>query len=106
MIQFPAQAERPPIRHSDIQGFLITSLIKTNQFSDALSYLRDLALKVTDWSSKELVERSLVARLAKECGIDFEAMWASGRKKRYAAVGDADDGSTEFVEEDVQEDIE
>ncbi|KAJ6640265.1 Intraflagellar transport protein 140 like [Pseudolycoriella hygida] len=99
-----AQPERPPIRHSDIQGFLITSLIKMNQFSDALAYLRDLALKVSDWSSKELVERSLVAKLAKECGIDFDAMWASGRKKRY--VDDADDAPIDFVEEEVQEDFE
>lgn len=81
-------------------------MIKVNQFSDALAYLRDLALKVSDWSSKELVERSLVAKLAKECRIDFEAMWASGRKKRHVGVGDADDGSTDFVEEEVQEDIE
>ncbi|XP_037026669.1 intraflagellar transport protein 140 homolog [Bradysia coprophila] len=100
-----AQPERPPVRHSDIQGFLITSLIKMNQYSDALAYLRDLALKVSDWSSRELVERSLVAKLAKECGIDFDAMWASGRKKRYVGTDDAeDDGPAEFVEEEVQED--
>lgn len=83
---------------------MITSLIKTGQYSDALAYLRDLALKVSDWSSKELVERSLVAKLAKECGIDFDAMWASGRKKRYVGTDDDEDGSTEFVEEEVQED--
>lgn len=49
------------------------------------------------------MERSLVAKLAKECGIDFDAMWASGRKKRY--VGD-DDGAADFVEEEVQDDVE
>lgn len=61
---------------------------------------------MSDWSSKELVERSLVAKLAKECGIDFDAMWASGRKKRYVGNADTDDASTGFVEEEVQDDIE
>lgn len=89
-----------PVRHADIQAFLVEALVGSNQFSDALSALRELAVKAPDWSSRGLVERSLIEKLSHECGVDFDAMWNSGRRKYDRADEDSEDNG---VEEDIQE---
>lgn len=100
-----AQPERPPIRQSDVHGFLVEALIRSNQFSDGLIALRELALKAPDWSSSGLVDRTLVERLANECNVDFEQMWNSGRRKRRGADGQETADAFDDEDEDVVEEI-
>lgn len=94
---FTAQPDRGPVRQTDVQGFLIEALIRSNQFAEGLTALRELALKASDWSSSGLVDRTLVERLAKECHVDFDQMWNSGRRKRVGADGKE---TGEFDDED------
>lgn len=90
------------MRHTDIQAFLVEALVGSNQFSDALSALRELALKAPNWSSRGLVERSLIEKISHECGVDFDAMWNSGRRKYDHTDEDNEDN---VVEEDIQENM-
>lgn len=83
---------------------MVEALIATNQYSDALSALRELAIKVSDWSARGLVERSLVARLAQECGIDFSAMWDSGRRRPGQMVNNGDENG-DLDEDEIQEEM-
>lgn len=100
-----AQPERAPIRQSDVHGFLVEALIRSNQFNDGLLALRELAVKAPDWSSSGLVDRALVERLANECHVDFEQMWNSGRRKRRNADGQETADGFDDEDEDVVEEI-
>lgn len=77
------------------------ALIRSNQFSDGLSALRDLALKVNDWSSRGLVERPLIERLSLECGIDFDSIWNSGKRSNVANNDNEDDPEEEEIQEEM-----
>lgn len=88
-----------PVRHSDIQAFLVEALIRSNQFSDGLSALRDLAQKAPDWSTRVLIEKQLIERLAQECGIDFDVIWNSGKRTNQIN----DNNGTEPDEDEIQE---
>lgn len=81
------------------------ALIRSNQYNDGLVALRELALKVPDWSSSGLVDRALVERLAKECHVDFEQMWNGGRRKRRNANGEETADAFDDEDEDVVEEI-
>ena len=77
---------------------LVEALVLSNQYSDALAALRELVAKVPDWSSRGLVEKRLIEKLAEECGIDFDSIWESGRRQR----NEQEDGEYD-VEEEIQE---
>lgn len=101
-----AQKEKLPTRHGDILGLLVEAQISSKQYSDALASLRELALKQPDWSSKETVERSLIERLAFECGIEFNTLWNSGRRQltkqaSFDQTDIEDDSEGEEIEEEV-----
>lgn len=97
--------ERPPIRHSDIRAYMIEALMNIGQYSEALSSLRELTLISNDWSSRGLLERSLIEKLSKECGIDFDILWNSGRRTISTKESNTiDDEST--TQSDYEEDIE
>jgi intraflagellar transport protein 140 len=102
-----AQKEKLPARHGDILGLLVEAQISSKQYPDALSSLRELALKQPDWSSKETVERSLIERLAFESGIEFNTLWNSGRrqltKQDSFEQTDIDDDSDE--EDEIEEEV-
>lgn len=88
-----------------MHGFLVEALIRSNQFADGLSALRELALRAPDWSSSGLVDRALVERLAKECHVDFEQLWNSGRRKRRDANGQETGGAFDDEDDEVVEEI-
>lgn len=95
-----AHPEQRPVRHADIRALMVEGLVETNQFAEALSVLRELALIMSDWSARGMLERSLIERLANECDVDFDAIWNSGRKQRVAAANDDDgDGNEEEIQE-------
>lgn len=81
---------------------MVEALIRSNQFNEALRALQELAVKASDWSSSGLVERSLVERLAKECHVDFDQVWNSGRRKKLNADGQE---GTEYEDDDGDEEI-
>lgn len=97
-------SERPPVRTIHLQAILIEALIRTKHYSDALNTLRELSMKSHDWSYKGLIEKSLIEKLAKECGVEFSSIWNTGRKRVSEEHG-TDDGANE-VEEDIREEIE
>ncbi|KAH8409514.1 hypothetical protein KR222_007700 [Zaprionus bogoriensis] len=72
--------ELPPIRHSHILAMLVRALVYAKQFPEAGRALKELAVKDNSWSASGLVDRALVQRVAKECDLDFELIWNSGRQ--------------------------
>lgn len=81
------------MRHTDVQALLVNALVHQRQYAEALTALRELAFRATDWSSRGLVERKLVERLAEECRVDFTSVWESGRRAPVDATGsDGGDG--------------
>lgn len=93
-------AERPPVRSIHIMAMLIESLIRTKQYTEALSSLRELSSKSSDWSYKGLLEKSLVEKLAAECGVEFNSIWNNDRKRVLGdGAGSFDDADNEIAEE-------
>ncbi|XP_002003645.2 intraflagellar transport protein 140 homolog [Drosophila mojavensis] len=72
--------EQPPIRHSHILAMLVRALVYAKQYSEAGRALKELAVKDSSWSASGLVDRALVQRVAKECDLDFDLIWNSGRQ--------------------------
>lgn len=99
-------AERPPVRSIHILAILIESLIKTKQYGDALNSLRELSAKSSDWSYKGLLEKSLIEKLATECGIEFSSIWNNDRKRVLSRNGSFNDIYDAEITEDIQEAIE
>lgn len=97
-----AHPEQRPVRHADIRAILVEALTETKQYAEALGVLRELALAVSDWSARGMLERSLIERLTQECNVDFDAVWNSGRQQRGAAAM-ASDGRDDEDEEEIQE---
>lgn len=59
---------------------LVRALVYAKQFPEAGRALKELAVKDNSWSASGLVDRALVQRVAKECDLDFELIWNSGRQ--------------------------
>lgn len=97
-----SQKEKLPARHSDIYGLLIESQISAKQFSDALATLRDLTNKQPDWGAREVIEKSMIERLAFELGIDFNTLWNSG-KRTLTKQDSIDDETDEEIQEEVDD---
>lgn len=94
--------DQPPTRHCDLLGLLIESQISLKHFSDAMATLRELSIKQPDWSSREIIDRSLIEKLAFECGVDFNQLWSSGRnplRKQNSVDQTDDDDDEEEIEE-------
>lgn len=84
------------MRHTDLQALLVNGLVHLRQYAEALTALRELAFRSADWSSRGLVERHLVERLAAECHVDFTSVWESGRRQLAdGSAASADDGAVE-----------
>lgn len=96
-------AERPPVRSIHILAMLIEAQIKTRQYTEALNSLRELSSRSSDWSYKGLLEKSLVEKLASECGIEFSSIWNNDRKKLLQTSSSNDDND---IVEDIHEVIE
>jgi intraflagellar transport protein 140 len=95
----------PPIRQCDVLGLLIEAQIALKQYSEAMGSLRDLATKQPDWSAREIVDRSLIEKLAFECGVDFNQLWNSGRnplRKQDSIDQTDDDDDDEEIEENLE----
>lgn len=99
---FPGNNERPPIRQIDILALQLEALVASKNYTDALSCLRELAIKAPDWSLKGLVERPVIEKLARESHIDFESLWKSGRKR----INIEDETTHSDYEEEIQEEVE
>lgn len=100
-----SQKEQPPTRHYDLLGLLTESQISLKQYSEAMVSLRELTQKQPDWSSREIIDRSLIEKLAHETGVDFNQLWNSGRNplRKQASIDHTDD---EEGDDDVDEEIE
>ena len=96
--------EQPPTRHGDLLGLVVESQIALKQYSDAMVSLRDLSIKQPDWSSKEIIDRSLIEKLAFECGVDFNQLWQSGRNplRKQDSIDQTDDDDDEEIEENLE----
>lgn len=100
-----SQREQPPTRHGDVLGLLVESQISLRQYSEAMVSLRELAQKIPDWSSREIIDRSLIEKLATESGVDFNQLWNSGRNplRKQASIDQTDDDDDE---EEIEENLE
>lgn len=100
-----SQKEQPPTRHYDVLGLLIESQISLKQYSEALVTLRELSQRQTDWSSREIIDRSLIEKLAHETGVDFNQLWNSGRNplRKQVSIDQTDDDDDE---EEIEENLE
>lgn len=96
--------DQPPIQHCDLLGMLIESQIALKQYSDAMASLRELTLKQPNWSSKEIIDRSLVEKLAVECGVDFNQLWNSGRNplRKQDSIDQTDEDDDDEIEENLE----
>ncbi|EDW77675.1 uncharacterized protein Dwil_GK24432 [Drosophila willistoni] len=72
--------ELPPIRHSHILAMLVRALVYAKQYTEAGRSLKELAVKDNSWSAAGLLDRGLVQKIAKECDLDFDLIWNSGRQ--------------------------
>lgn len=79
-IPLSVKPELPPIRHSHILAMLVRALVYSKQFPEAGRALKELAVKDNSWSASGLVDKALVQRVAKECDLDFDLIWNSGRQ--------------------------
>jgi len=68
---------------------LVRALVYANQFPEAGRALKELAVKDNSWSASGLVDRALVQRVAKECDLDFELIWNSGRQVNVSTTATA-----------------
>lgn len=59
---------------------LVRALVYSKQFPEAGRALKELAVKDNSWSASGLVDKALVQRVAKECDLDFDLIWNSGRQ--------------------------
>lgn len=96
--------DQPPTRHCDLLGLQVESQIALKQYSDAMASLRDLSLKQPDWSTREIIDRSLIEKLAFECGVDFNQLWSSGRKplRKQDSIDQTDEDDDEEIEENLE----
>ncbi|BFF95614.1 intraflagellar transport protein 140 homolog [Drosophila madeirensis] len=78
--------ELPPIRHSHILAMLVRALVYAKQYPEAGRALKELAVKDNSWSSSGLLDRALVQKVAKECDLDFNLIWNSGRQVTTATT--------------------
>lgn len=95
--------DQPPTRHCDLLGLLVESQIALKQYSEAMGTLRELSIKQPDWSSREIIDRSLIEKLAFECGVDFNQLWSSGRNplRKQDSIDHTDDDEEEEIEENL-----
>jgi intraflagellar transport protein 140 len=99
-----------PVRPADVLAMLIEAQVSMRQFPDALATLKELAMKQPDWSSRELVDKSLIEKLAVESGIDSNTLWNSGRnplkKQRSIDQSDDDEIDDDDEEDEIEENLE
>lgn len=95
--------DQPPTRHGDLLGLLVESQIALKQYSEAMMSLRELSAKQPDWSTREIIDRSLIERLAHECGVDFQQLWNSGRNplRKQDSVDQTDEDEEDEIEENL-----
>lgn len=102
-----SSVERQPIRHTDIRAYMIESLMNIEQYSEALAALRELTLVSNDWGTRGLLERSLIDKLSKECGINSDLLWNSGCRsipsKHLTETTDNESTTQSDYEEDIEE---
>ncbi|KAH8241845.1 hypothetical protein KR026_007077 [Drosophila bipectinata] len=79
--------ELPPIRHAHILAMLVRALVYAKQYPEAGRALKELAVKDNSWSASGLLERAVVQKIAKECDLDFELIWNSGRQVTASTSG-------------------
>lgn len=103
-----SQKEQLPTREHDILGLLIESQISIKQYSEALVTLRELNQRQPDWGNREIIDRSLIEKLAHETGVDFNQLWNSGRNplRKQASLDQTDDDDDDEDEEEIEENLE
>lgn len=96
--------DQPPTRHGDLLGLQIESQIALKQYSDAMGSLRELSIKQPDWSTREIIDRSLIEKLAFECGVDFNQLWSSGRNplRKQNSIDQSDEDDDDEIEEKLE----
>lgn len=96
--------DQPPTRLCDLLGMVVECQIALKQYSEAMASLRELSLKQPDWSSREIIDRSLVEKLAFECGVDSTQLWNSGRNplRKQDSIDQTDDEDDEEIEENLE----
>ncbi|XP_054730217.1 intraflagellar transport protein 140 homolog [Anastrepha obliqua] len=94
--------ETPPIRQADILAMLVRALAYSKQWTEAGRALKELAVKDNAWSTIGLVDKALVQKIAKECNLDFDIIWNSGRKRVNVKDDETDPGREEEIEEELR----
>ncbi|XP_018800098.1 PREDICTED: intraflagellar transport protein 140 homolog [Bactrocera latifrons] len=94
--------ETPPIRQADILAMLVRALAYSKQWSEAGRALKELALKDNAWSTIGLVDKALVQKIAKECNLDFDIIWNSGRRNVNIKESETDQDNEEEIEEELR----
>lgn len=82
---------------------LIQALVSSKLYIEANGALKELAIKDPSWSSRGLLEKSLIQKIAHECNLDFETIWNSGRKQHN---NDDDMDGNHENEDEIQEEFE
>ncbi|XP_017466425.1 PREDICTED: intraflagellar transport protein 140 homolog [Rhagoletis zephyria] len=93
--------ETPPIRQADILAMLVRALAYSKQWAEAGRSLKELAMKENAWSTIGLVDKALVQKITKECNLDFEIIWNTGRRR----VNVTDDETERDKEEEIEEEL-
>lgn len=104
-----SQDQLTPASYSDILALLIESQISLKQFTEALTSLKELSIKQPDWSTREIIDRSLIEKLAVELNIDFNTLWNTGRHpfKKQLSIDQTDDEEQDDEEdEEIEENLE
>ncbi|XP_049310514.1 intraflagellar transport protein 140 homolog [Bactrocera dorsalis] len=94
--------ETPPIRQADILAMLVRALAYSKQWPEAGRALKELALKDNAWSTIGLVDKALVQKIAKECNLDFDIIWNSGRRHVNIKESETDQDNEEEIEEELR----
>ncbi|XP_067639118.1 intraflagellar transport protein 140 homolog isoform X2 [Eurosta solidaginis] len=94
--------ETPPIRQADILAMLVRALGYSKQWAEAGRALKELAMKDNGWSTVGLVDKALVQRIAKECNLDFDIIWNSGRRRVNVNGTESDLDRDEEIEEELR----
>lgn len=68
---------------------LVRALVYAKQYPEAGRALKELAVKDTSWSASGLLDRGIVQKIAKECDLDFDLIWNSGRQVTASTSGTA-----------------
>lgn len=78
---------------------LVRALAYSKQWAEAGRALKELALKDNAWSTIGLVDKALVQKIAKECDLDFDIIWNSGRRLVNIKENEDDQDNEDEIEE-------